>query len=131
MIQTVIKIVATTLVALFIFCRGAGFGYFVRDAVLNDRPSDERQEDFSLYWEVWNRVEAQFYGDIPAEPVSTYGAIRGALATLEDPYTVFIEPEPAAPRHILTVHRSGYRLEADEVEMTDRRHLGGSEPDSV
>ena len=36
-----------------------------------------------------------------------------------------LEPEPNEPRHILTMHRSGYRLEADEIEMTDRRQLGG------
>ncbi|MDX1521166.1 MAG: S41 family peptidase [Anaerolineae bacterium] len=96
MLQTIIKILATTLFSLIIFGSGAGFGYFVRDSILNDRPSEEMQSDFSLYWEVWNRVEEQFYGDIPAEPSTTYGAIRGALATLGDPYTVFIEPEPAA-----------------------------------
>jgi carboxyl-terminal processing protease len=41
-------------------------------------------------------VEEQFYGQIPQTPISTYGAIKGALATLNDPYTLFIEPEPAA-----------------------------------
>ena len=53
-------------------------------------------DEFSLYWEVWHRVEEQFYGEIPDEPASTYGAIKGALGTLNDPYTLFIEPEPAA-----------------------------------
>jgi DNA-binding response OmpR family regulator len=34
-----------------------------------------------------------------------------------------VEPEPNEPRHVLTVHRVGYRLEADQIEMTERRQL--------
>ncbi len=94
--QTLIKIFATTMVALVIFGSGAGAGYFFRDMLLDNRPDDTQEEDFSLYWEVWNRVDEQFYGEVPSEPSATYGAIRGSLATLNDPYTIFIEPEPAA-----------------------------------
>jgi carboxyl-terminal processing protease len=94
--QTAMRIIFTTLVAFTIFGTGAGMGYAFRDFVVDDQPSDTESEEFSLYWEVWHRVEEKFYGDVPAKPVSTYGAIRGALATLDDPYTIFIEPEPAA-----------------------------------
>ncbi len=93
---TIIKIILTTLVAIIIFGTGAGAGFAFRDFVVDDQPTEEETEEFSLYWEVWHRVEEQFYGDIPTEPVSTYGAIKGALTTLNDPYTIFIEPEPAA-----------------------------------
>ena len=94
--QTITKIFLTTIVALIIFGTGAGAGFAVRDYVIDDQPTEEEADVFSLYWEVWHRVEEQFYGDIPSEPVSTYGAIKGSLATLDDPYTLFIEPEPAA-----------------------------------
>lgn len=94
--QTFLKITLTTLVALVIFGAGAGVGFFVRDYVLADQPSEEAAQDFSLYWEVWNRVSEQFYGGIPTDANITYGAIRGSLATLNDPYTIFLEPEPAA-----------------------------------
>jgi len=93
--QTLSKVIVTTLVALVIFAAGAGTGYVFRDVILNDQPSEVETGDFSIYWEAWHYVEEQFYGDIPQSPVSTYGAIKGALATLEDPYTLFIEPEPA------------------------------------
>jgi carboxyl-terminal processing protease len=96
LMQTITKIFLTSVVALIIFGTGAGAGYAVRDYVVNDQPTDEEAEAFSMYWEVWHRVEEQFYGDVPQEPVSTYGAIKGSLATLNDPYTLFIEPEPAA-----------------------------------
>jgi carboxyl-terminal processing protease len=93
--QTLSKVIITTLVALIIFAAGAGTGYVFRDLFLNDQPTDEQVNDFSIYWEAWHHVEEQFYGDLPQSPVSTYGAIKGALATLQDPYTLFIEPEPA------------------------------------
>jgi carboxyl-terminal processing protease len=94
--QLAIKIALTTLIALFIFVMGAGAGYAVRDYVVDDQPTNEENQSLALYWEVWHRVEEQFYGQIPQTPISTYGAIKGALATLNDPYTLFIEPEPAA-----------------------------------
>ncbi len=96
MIHTLVKVFATTVAAFVIFSSGAGIGYFMRDTIVNDQPTAEAAGNFSLYWEVWNRVEEQFYGNIPSEPTSTYGAIKGALATLNDPYTVFIEPDSAA-----------------------------------
>lgn len=94
--KMITRIIATAIVALFIFGSGAGTGYVLHDSIFKDQPTSEETNSFSLYWEVWHRVEEQFYGVVPREPVSTYGAIKGALATLNDPYTVFIEPEPAA-----------------------------------
>lgn len=94
--QTISKIFFTTLVAMIIFGTGAGAGYAIREYVVNDQPTETEAQEFSLYWEVWHRIEEKFYGDIPEAPVSTYGAIKGSLATLNDPYTLFIEPEPAA-----------------------------------
>ncbi len=94
--QLAIKIALTTLIALFIFIMGAGAGYAVREYVVDDQPTNAEAQSLALYWEVWHRVEDQFYGQVPSAPASTYGAIRGALATLNDPYTLFIEPEPAA-----------------------------------
>ncbi len=51
---------------------------------------------FDLFWEVWALVEEDYYGEIPPADEVTYGAIRGALNTLGDPFTGFIEPEVAA-----------------------------------
>jgi carboxyl-terminal processing protease len=94
--QTFIKIIFTSLLAVVIFGSGAGAGYALRDYVVNDTPTEQEAEQFSLYWEVWHRVEEQFYSGVPQDSTATYGAIRGALATLNDPYTIFIEPEPAS-----------------------------------
>ena len=51
---------------------------------------------FALFWEVWNLVQRDFYGQLPTDEEMTYGAIRGATSTLDDPYTAFIEPRTAA-----------------------------------
>jgi carboxyl-terminal processing protease len=94
--RTSIKIVLSVTVALLIFAGGLGAGYLLHGYILNNQPSPTAAQEFSLYWEAWNRVNEQFYGDIPPQKATTYGAIRGSLQTLEDPYTIFIEPEPAA-----------------------------------
>jgi carboxyl-terminal processing protease len=49
-------------------------------------------EQFSVFWEALGWVEQSFIGDVPDDRAITYGAIRGALATLNDPYTYFVEP---------------------------------------
>ncbi|HET92362.1 MAG TPA: S41 family peptidase [Chloroflexi bacterium] len=56
----------------------------------------EVQETFQLFWEVWDLVQRNFYGELPDMQQITYAAIRGMLRTLDDEYTAFIEPEPAA-----------------------------------
>jgi carboxyl-terminal processing protease len=47
---------------------------------------------FDLYWEAWGLIQSEFYGDVPSDDEITYGAIRGAINTLGDPFTGFIEP---------------------------------------
>lgn len=94
--QTLIKIILTTLVALVIFTAGTAAGFLIRDYVINDQPPETASDDLGLYWEVWNRVNDQFYGGVPDDAEITYGAIKGSLNVLDDPYTLFLEPEPAA-----------------------------------
>jgi len=55
--------------------------------------ADEAAE-FSVFWEAWHLVEDNFFGDVPAMQQVAWGAIRGALGTLEDPHTTFLEPQP-------------------------------------
>jgi carboxyl-terminal processing protease len=50
------------------------------------------EEDMALFNEAWGLVSGNFLGELPGSRDVTYGAIRGSLATLNDPYTVFIEP---------------------------------------
>ncbi|MFN2225118.1 MAG: S41 family peptidase [Anaerolineae bacterium] len=50
---------------------------------------------FDLFWEAWQLIQRDYYGDLPTEEEMTYGAIRGAVNTLGDPFTAFIEPDAA------------------------------------
>jgi carboxyl-terminal processing protease len=54
----------------------------------------EESAEFGVFWEAWHRVEGYFLGEIPPMQQVAWGAIRGALATLDDPNTIFLEPQP-------------------------------------
>jgi carboxyl-terminal processing protease len=54
------------------------------------------EEDLELFWEAWQLVQEEFYGELPDKDSLTYGIIAGAVNTLGDPYTAFIEPKVAA-----------------------------------
>ena len=59
------------------------------------QPLDEPPIDDNLLQEAWRVIYEDYYGDIPPRKARTYGAIKGSIQTLDDPYTFFIEPEPA------------------------------------
>jgi carboxyl-terminal processing protease len=67
-------------------------GYFIRDIVSARNGSVQAQEEFDVFWEAWGRIEDTFIGELPEGRQRTYAAIRGSIETLDDPYTVFIEP---------------------------------------
>ena len=52
--------------------------------------------DYELLESVLDILDEQFYGEIPDGKTLTYGAIRGMLLALDDPYTSFIEPKISA-----------------------------------
>ncbi|MEA3272051.1 MAG: S41 family peptidase [Patescibacteria group bacterium] len=49
--------------------------------------------DFSLFWEVWDLVKRKHLKQPVNEAKLAYGAMAGIVAALEDPYSVFFEPE--------------------------------------
>jgi carboxyl-terminal processing protease len=66
---------------------------------LEARPLEEpteRDTTFDLFWEAWELIQRDFYGTVPDEQGMTYGAIRGVIATLNDPNTALIDPQTAA-----------------------------------
>lgn len=66
-----------------------------RDSQDAEAPSSEEQEAFKLFWEAWSLIKRDFYGDLPGTEQVVNGAIRGAVNTLDDPFTGFIEPQIA------------------------------------
>jgi len=91
------KVKSAILVFLGILLFAGTFGTgFATATVLNRHlnPMAEETDAFQLFWEAWGLVERDFFGHLPDETQLTYGAIRGSLATLNDPYTIFVEPQP-------------------------------------
>lgn len=73
-----------------------GFGLFVgkNQVVCSVCPPEE--VDFSLFWETWAKIQEKF---VNPEKIDTqemiYGAISGMVKSLDDPYTIFLDPEDA------------------------------------
>jgi carboxyl-terminal processing protease len=57
-----------------------------------NQPTTEEALAFKVFWEAWSLVKQNFLGQLPNAHQMTYGAIRGMLAELKDPHTLFEEP---------------------------------------
>ena len=90
-----VKSAILVFLGILLFAGTFGTG-FATATVLNRHlnPMAEETDAFQLFWEAWGLVERDFFGHLPDETQLTYGAIRGSLATLNDPYTIFVEPQP-------------------------------------
>ncbi len=52
--------------------------------------------NFNLYWEVWDRLKSDYVdkNKIKDEDMF-YGSLRGLAASMDDPYTIFMDPKEA------------------------------------
>lgn len=57
---------------------------------------EPRALDFQIFYDVWEIVEGQYDGELPAQNDLLYAAISGSLEALDDKNTRFIRPELAA-----------------------------------
>lgn len=56
--------------------------------------SDVPDTDFSLFWTTWEKIEQKYVDRTKIDPKKMYyGAIKGLVASLEDPYTFFLTPD--------------------------------------
>lgn len=83
-----------------------GTGYFlgIRNFYVNlygypevhiDRnpPVEKKDLDFALFWTVWDKLNEKYFDkDKLISAKMVYGAIKGMVSSLEDPYTVFLPP---------------------------------------
>lgn len=57
-------------------------------------PPEHRDIDFSLFWDVWGKLEKEYLDSSAINPENmVWGAISGMTASLNDPYTYFLPPE--------------------------------------
>lgn len=58
-----------------------------------EAPASQSNVDFSLFWNVWNRLESRYYDKTKLDPQKMInGAIIGLTESLGDPYTMFLPP---------------------------------------
>lgn len=85
--------------AVFLFGSGIRIGeYKTRSASFNlsARSSSNSQKniDFSLFWTTWEKLQEKFVDKTKLNAQNMfYGAVKGMVASLEDPYTFFLTPD--------------------------------------
>lgn len=50
-------------------------------------------DNFAAFWAALQHIQQDYYGPAPDPADLTYGAIRGSLRSLDDPFTMFTDPE--------------------------------------
>ncbi len=61
--------------------------------VNKEPPSNASLVDFNLFWNVWAKLTSNYYDQKAVDPQKLlYGAISGMVASVGDPYTLFLPP---------------------------------------
>lgn len=84
------------------FAAGFGVGRYVAPPYVPavEKTAAKQPEQLRIFWEAWRIIENKFYSEQPLDFKSmTYGAIRGMVASLGDPHTVFLTAEQANVFH--------------------------------
>jgi carboxyl-terminal processing protease len=89
-LKTAVHITLYALICLLVVSSAFVLGYADHAA---HAPVASQVSDFSVFWEAWRVVNEHFYGDTSDETARIYGAIKGSLEALDDPYTLFVEPQ--------------------------------------
>lgn len=62
--------------------------------VVSKTQKDLKNIDFSLFWDTWAQLEEKYVDRSKVDPQKMfYGAIKGMVASVGDPYTFFLTPE--------------------------------------
>ncbi len=81
-----------------------GFGFFIGqtnqpsidkiEGISNKDLGQSTSVDFSLFWDAWHMIEKKHVDRLNLDVQKMiYGAVKGLFDSLDDPYTVFMEPE--------------------------------------
>lgn len=68
---------------------------FFQQPTTNNQSADWRTKvNFDLFWDTWNKLQERYVDQKKIDPKKMYyGAIKGMVASIEDPYTFFLTPE--------------------------------------
>ena len=103
------QIIYTTLALVFFFLLGwkTSEHYFVTNYIPDYQTisyeddssstivNNPQTVDMSLFWKVWNEIDNYYVDETAVQNDSklVYGAIKGLAESLDDPYTIFMDPE--------------------------------------
>ncbi len=60
----------------------------------NRKNIEQEVKNFNLFWEVWDKLNERFVNKDKLDPQKMYyGAIKGMVQSLDDPYTFFMTPK--------------------------------------
>lgn len=89
---TNILLIASVVVLLF----GGGYKWGEHKASVTKSEkvvANSKKIDFVMFWKVWDLVEKKYVDKKKVDPKKMYyGAIKGLVASIEDPYTFFLTP---------------------------------------
>lgn len=104
-----LKQIRKTILTFSLVLISAGFGYWLgthkievsqkgnlgqRVKFVNLNAPKEKDLDFQLFWEVWEKLEEKYLEKEALDQEKMfYGAIQGMTNSLGDPYTVFLPPK--------------------------------------
>ncbi|PIS42448.1 MAG: hypothetical protein COT24_03330 [Candidatus Kerfeldbacteria bacterium CG08_land_8_20_14_0_20_40_16] len=104
LIRRSLKIYLNLIVILAVFLTGVLIGawkvnqitpYQAAEAIINKATSHLSTEkvDFNIFWKAWDIVQNKYVGRPVDERNLFYGAMSGLVASLQDPYSVFFNPD--------------------------------------
>lgn len=81
-------------VAVLLFGIGYKLGEYKISFGQNIRATaNSKNIDFSMFWKVWDLMEKKYVDQKKVDPKKMYyGAIKGLVSSVEDPYTFFLTP---------------------------------------
>lgn len=62
-----------------------------KPVVANTELGKPKDVDFSIFWDTWKLVTEKYVGNIDPQKM-VYGAVKGMVEALGDPYSAFLEP---------------------------------------
>ena len=90
------------LISILFFVFGYGLGLkgfiisserFPKVSISREIPAEKGNLDFSLFWKVWDTISQKYFDKSKViESNLVYGAIRGMVNAVGDPYTAFFSP---------------------------------------
>ena len=91
--------ISKEVIIVFVLCLGFGGGFFINQKLNEKLYTDLYSQDtinFSMLAEVWRKINENFvFEDKINTEAMVYGAVKGFVSALGDPYTSFFDPEEA------------------------------------